>query len=75
MILLDQFVKIDAKQLERQAEMLFVDKGIFQTEQVMVVVFVVLAIELCELDIRTDLPTASAGYSPSPGQTLPSYFG
>lgn len=39
--------------------MLFVNESIFQTEQVMVVVLVVLAIELCELDISTNLPKST----------------
>lgn len=39
--------------------MLFVDECIFQSEQVMVVVLVVLAIELCEPDISMNLPISA----------------
>lgn len=39
--------------------MLFVDEGILQSKQVVVVVLVVLAIELCELDISTNLPRSA----------------
>lgn len=49
--MLDQLVEIHAEQFKGQAKMLLVNEGILQSEQVMVVIFVVLAIELCDLNI------------------------
>ena len=46
LVLLDQLVQVDAKQLEDETEMLSVDEGILQSEQVMIVVFVELAVQL-----------------------------
>ena len=46
LILLDQFIQIDAQQLENQAEMLSVDKSILQSEKMVVVILVELCVEL-----------------------------
>lgn len=46
LILLDQFIKVDTEKLEGETQMLTMDEGIFQTEEVMVIVFVVLAVQL-----------------------------
>lgn len=46
LVLLDEFIQIDAKQLEDKTEMLPVNKCIFQSQEVMIVVFVELCIEL-----------------------------
>ena len=66
--------------------MLFVDKGIFESKQMVVVVLVVLAVELCDLDISKkkkkkkppqNMVTrgTTVGDTPSPGPKLPSYSG
>jgi hypothetical protein len=49
LILLDQFIQIDAQQFEHQAEMLSVNECILQPEEVMVVVLVEFRIELPEV--------------------------
>lgn len=46
LVLLDKFVQVDAEQLEDEAKMLSVDKGVFQSEKMVVIVFVELRIEL-----------------------------
>jgi len=46
LILLDEFVKVDAEQLECQAQMLPVNESIFESQKVMVVVFVKPRVEL-----------------------------
>lgn len=51
----DQLVKVHAEQLEGKTKMLFVDEGIFQSKQVVVIAFIVLAIELCNLDISIEV--------------------
>lgn len=51
LVLFDQLVKIDAEQLKGQTQVLLVNKGIFQSKQMVVVVLVVLAVELYNLDI------------------------
>jgi hypothetical protein len=48
LILLDEFVKVDTEQLECQAKMLPVDKGVFESQEMVVVVLVILAVELLE---------------------------
>lgn len=46
LVLLDELVKVDAEKLEGETQMLTMDKGILQTEEVMVIVLVVLAVQL-----------------------------
>jgi len=46
LVLLDELVQIHAQQFEHQAEMLFMDEGIFQSKKVVIVVLVELAVEL-----------------------------
>lgn len=46
LILLDQFVKVDAEEFEGEAQMLTVDEGVLQAEKVMVIILVVLAVQL-----------------------------
>ena len=46
LILLDQFVKIDAQQLKDQAKMLSMDERILQAKKVVIVVLVKLAVQL-----------------------------
>ena len=46
LVLLDKLVQIDAKQLKNQAQMLSVDKGILQPQQMMVIVLVHLFVQL-----------------------------
>lgn len=46
LILLDQLVKVDTEKLEGETQMLAMDESIFQTEKVMVIILVVLAVQL-----------------------------
>lgn len=46
LILLDQLVQVDTEKLEGEAQMLTVDEGILQTEEVMVIILVVFAVQL-----------------------------
>jgi hypothetical protein len=46
LILFNEFVQIYAEQLKDEAQMLSVYKGIFQSEEVVVIVFVELRIQL-----------------------------
>jgi hypothetical protein len=46
LILLDQLVKVDAEQLEDQTQVLPVDEGILQSQQMVVVVLVHLLVQL-----------------------------
>lgn len=46
LVLLDQLVEVDTEQLKGKAEVLTVDEGVLQTEEVVVVVLVVLAVQL-----------------------------
>lgn len=56
--------------------MLLVNEGIFQSQQMVVVVLVVLAVELCNLDIsRSSKVWETRVNAPSPERKLPSYFG
>ena len=45
LILLDQLVQVDAQKLENQAEVLAMDKCVSETEQMVVVILVELAVE------------------------------
>lgn len=74
LVLLDQFIQIDAEKLKDQAQMLSMDESVLEPQEVMVVVFVKLGVELMLVS------TVSRGNStrtslPSPGLILPSYFG
>lgn len=57
--------------------MLLVNEGIFQSQQMVVVVLVVLAVELCNLDISRSSKSGKKTRVnvPSPERKLPSYFG
>jgi hypothetical protein len=56
--------------------MLPVDEGIFESQEVVVVVLVQLGVKLGVLvSDREQLPEAVESDSPNPGQTLPSYSG
>ena len=46
LILFDQFVQVDAEEFECQAEMLSVDEGILESQEVVVIVLVIFTIEL-----------------------------
>jgi len=46
LVLLDELVQVDAEQFEDETEMLAVDEGIFEAEEVVVIVFIELCIEL-----------------------------
>lgn len=46
LVLLDELVKVHAEQLKHQTQMLPVNEGIFQAQNVVVIVLVVLAVEL-----------------------------
>ena len=46
LILLDQFIQIHREKLEHQAQMLLVDEGIFQPEEIVIIILVELAVEL-----------------------------
>jgi hypothetical protein len=46
--LLDEFVKVDTEQLKCQAKMLPVNKGVFKSQEMVVIVLVILAVELLE---------------------------
>lgn len=45
LVLLDQFVQVDAKEFENQAEMLAMDEGILQSQQMVVVVLIQFRIQ------------------------------
>jgi hypothetical protein len=49
LVLLDELVQIDAEQLENQTKMLSMDKRIFQSQKMVVVVLVELGVELCRV--------------------------
>lgn len=49
LVLLDELVQVDAEQFEDETQMLAVNKGIFETEKMVVVVFVEFGIELVEV--------------------------
>jgi hypothetical protein len=46
LILLDQLVKVDTEKLEGETQMLTMNESVLQTEEVMVIVLVVLAVQL-----------------------------
>lgn len=46
LVLLDKLIKIYAKELKHKTEMLSMNKGVFQSKEMMVVIFVKLSIEL-----------------------------
>ena len=46
LILLDQFIEVDAKQFEHKTEMLSMNKCVFQSEQMVVIMLIKFAIEL-----------------------------
>ena len=46
LVLLDQLVQINAQQLEHQTQMLAMDEGVFQAQEMMVVVLVHLFVQL-----------------------------
>jgi hypothetical protein len=46
LVLFDKLVQIHTEQLEDETEMLFVNEGIFQAQDVVIVVLVELAVEL-----------------------------
>lgn len=46
LVLLDELVQVDAEQFEDETEMLAVDEGIFEAEEVVVIIFIELCIEL-----------------------------
>ena len=48
LVLLDQLIQVYAKKLEHQAQMLAVDKSVFKSEEVVIIVFVQLSIQLTE---------------------------
>lgn len=50
LVLLDQFVEIDAEQFECQTKMLAMNKCVFQPEQVVVIVLVIFTVELSGSD-------------------------
>ena len=47
LVLLDQFIEVDAQELKHKTQMLPVDKGILEPQQVVVIVLVHLLIQLC----------------------------
>lgn len=46
LILLDQLVKVDAEKLEGKTQVLTMDEGILQPEEMVVIVLIVLAVQL-----------------------------
>ena len=46
LVLLDQLVQVDTEELEDQTQVLFVYEGVFQPQQVMIIVLVELGIKL-----------------------------
>jgi F0F1-type ATP synthase epsilon subunit len=46
LVLLDELVQIDTQQLQHETEVLAVDEGVFETQQMVVVVLVVFGVEL-----------------------------
>lgn len=56
LVLLDQLVEVDAEQFKGKAEVLAVDEGVLQTEEVVVVVLVVLAVQLWRVKISRMFP-------------------
>jgi hypothetical protein len=46
LVLLDELVKVDTEKFEGETQMLTMDKSILQTEEVVVIVLVVLAVQL-----------------------------
>lgn len=53
LVLLDQFVQVDAEKLEDQAQMLPVYKCVLESQEVVVVVLVELGIELVAISIES----------------------
>lgn len=77
LVLLDKFVQVDAEQLEDEAKMLSVDKGVFQSEKMVIIVFVELRIELfCYIkSAQANNHRMEGEIIPSRAQTPPSYSG
>lgn len=74
LILLDEFIKVDTEKLKCQAEMLPVDKGVFESQEMVVVVLVILAIELWERgSCQWGATKRDQGSLPNPTLRLPSY--
>jgi len=46
LVLLDELIEIDAEKFEYETEMLSVDESILQTQDMVIIVFVELSIEL-----------------------------
>jgi hypothetical protein len=79
LVLLDELVQVDAEQFEDETQMLAMNKGIFETEEMVVVVFVEFCVELVRVSTQ-DKPSKSqggfgVGYVPDQAQKLPSYSG
>jgi len=54
LVLLDELVKIDAKELKHQAKMLAMDEGVFKPQQMVVVVLVKLRVELLHVSANLE---------------------
>ena len=72
LVLFNQLVQVDAQKLENQAKMLTMDEGIFEAQEVMIVVLVHL---LVQLSPRQSGPGARSLWAiPDQARTPPSYF-
>lgn len=77
LVLLDEFIEVDAEEFEGKAKVLAVDERVLQAEQVVVVVLVVFAVQLWRLCVRIAANDAIqlTVDLPDPTLRLPSYSG
>jgi hypothetical protein len=54
LVLLDELVKVDAKELKNQAKMLAMNESVFKPQQMMVVVLVKLRVELLCVSVNLE---------------------
>jgi hypothetical protein len=76
LVLFDQLVEIHAEQFKHQAQMLPVDERVLQPQDMIVVVFVELSIQLVSRQLLGQFgqKRKSCDCSPDPGRTPPSCF-
>lgn len=76
LILLDQLVKVDTEKLEGETQVLTMDEGILQTEEMVIIVLIVLAVQLWGGEIGEQLAqmwvTMDMRRLPDPTQKPPS---
>ena len=73
LVLLDEFVEVDAEKLERETQMLPVNESILEAKEMVVIVLVVLAVELQRVSGRSTAPPNMMEGLPDLTQRLPSY--